>query len=286
MSITNVIVGIINLVLSVLTIPLWIAFPAAALMARRKSAQQSRETLLFLSIAALAVLCIRSLISFLSTFFVLWTHGELTYYIGNLLIGLLFALVSAAAAMAFPIAACVGKTGEKPLVGLLLLLPALQTLYGLICAIGGLNVYEIGGSPSVFGILCNLMVLAALAFALVWFLTGQKPGLSRGMAVGIPAAFCLALLFAMLAASGLYGIYDLSSLLSVVSLSENIFSVPLRLLLAALWGLAVRAICLEHPAAPGYGVPQPNMSQANIPQTHVVSQPNASQDCTQQPPRF
>ncbi len=256
MNITGIFTGVFGFLLSALTVLLWIAFPAAALILYRKPAAQSRKTLLALSIAVIAVLMLSAAFSFFMTLSLLVTHDALGYNIGSMLLGLVGNVFGIVAAVAFPIAACTDKTGEKPMTGLLLLLPILQTLYSLICAVAGLQIYSLFGGPSAFGILCNLLVLAALVLALAWQLTGRKPALTRAVVVAVPVAFCLALLLALLESAQIYGLNSADGLFALVSFSTNILSVPMRLLFAALLALVIRALGLEkQAAAPAYDLP-------------------------------
>lgn len=254
MSIVSLLPSALRFVFSALTVIVGLALAIVPLATMRKPAEQTRKTLLILSIAAAAVLLLSTLVSLVSSMFVLYTAGVSANNLPGLLLRLLYGILGAVAAMAFPIAACLGKTAS-PLKGLLLILPILYAFLSLIsCA--GLFDFHFGlyGSPlpaSVFAVLSNLLLAAVLVLAMVWYLTGQKAALTRVVLIASPVAFVLCLILSLISVvqwTSTFGIpVNFSLFLNWSSLA---FPVPLRMLLIALFALAARTLGLEKTAAP------------------------------------
>lgn len=256
MSIVSLLPSALGFIFSALTVIVGLALAIVPLATMRKPAEQTRKTLLILSIAAAAVLLLSTLVSLVSSMFVLYTAGVSANNLPGMLLGLLNGILGAVAAMAmaFPIAACLGKTAS-PLKGLLLILPILYAFLSLIsCA--GLFDFHFGlyGSPlpaSVFAVLSNLLLAAVFVLAMVWYLTGQKAALTRVVLIASPVAFVICLILSLISVvqwTSTFGIpVNFSPFFNWSSLA---FPVPLRMLLIALFALAARALCLEKTAAP------------------------------------
>lgn len=250
MSIVSLLQSALGFVFSALVVIVGLALAIVPLATMRKPAEQTRKTLLILSIAAAAVLVLSTLVSTLVSL----VFSSLVLPV--LLLRLLYSILGAVTAMAFPIAACIGKTAS-PLKGLLLILPILHAFLSLISSAGfdfyfGL-VYTL--PASVFAVLSNLLLAAVLVLAMVWYLTGQKAALTRVVLIASPVAFVLCLILSLISVvqrTSTLGIpvgfpANFSLFLNWSSLA---FPVPLRMLLIALFALAARTLGLKKTAAP------------------------------------
>ncbi|MCF2652793.1 hypothetical protein [Anaeromassilibacillus senegalensis] len=250
MSFVSLLQSALGFVFSALVVIVGLALAIVPLATMRKPAEQTRKTLLILSIAAAAVLVLSTLVSTLVSL----VFSSLVLPV--LLLRLLYSILGAVTAMAFPIAACIGKTAS-PLKGLLLILPILHAFLSLISSAGfdfyfGL-VYTL--PASVFAVLSNLLLAVVLVLAMVWYLTGQKAALTRVVLIASPVAFVLCLILSLISVvqwTSTLGIpvgfpANFSLFLNWSSLA---FPVPLRMLLIALFALAARTLGLEKTAAP------------------------------------
>lgn len=248
MSIVSLLQSALGFVFSALVVIVGLALAIVPLATMRKPAEQTRKTLLILSIAAAAVLVLSTLVSLVFSSLVLPV----------LLLRLLYSILGAVTAMAFPTAACLGKTAS-PLKGLLLILPIFYAFLSLISSAGLFDFYfGFYGSPlpaSVFAVLSNLLLAAVLVLAMVWYLTGQKAALTRVVLIASPVAFVLCLILSLISVvqrTSTLGIpvgfpANFSLFLNWSSLA---FPVPLRMLLIALFALAARTLGLKKTAAP------------------------------------
>lgn len=251
MSIVSLLQSALGFVFSALVVIVGLALAIVPLATMRKPAEQTRKTLLILSIAAAAVLVLSTLVSTLVSL----VFSSLVLPV--LLLRLLYSILGAVTAMAFPIAACIGKTAS-PLKGLLLILPILHAFLNLISSAGFDFYFGLYGYPlpaSVFAVLSNLLLAAVLVLAMVWYLTGQKAALTRVVLIASPVAFVLCLILSLISVvqrTSTLGIpvgfpANFSLFLDWSSLA---FPVPLRMLLIALFALAARTLGLKKTAAP------------------------------------
>lgn len=252
MSIVSLLQSALGFVFSALVVIVGLALAIVPLATMRKPAEQTRKTLLILSIAAAAVLVLSTLVSTLVSL----VFSSLVLPV--LLLRLLYSILGAVTAMAFPTAACLGKTAS-PLKGLLLILPIFYAFLSLISSAGLFDFYfGFYGSPlpaSVFAVLSNLLLAAVLVLAMVWYLTGQKAALTRVVLIASPVAFVLCLILSLISVvqrTSTLGIpvgfpANFSLFLNWSSLA---FPVPLRMLLIALFALAARTLGLKKTAAP------------------------------------
>lgn len=250
MSIVSLLQSALGFVFSALVVIVGLALAIVPLATMRKPAEQTRKTLLILSIAAAAVLVLSTLVSTLVSL----VFSSLVLPV--LLLRLLYSILGAVTAMAFPIAACIGKTAS-PLKGLLLILPILHAFLSLISSAGFDFYFGLYGYPlpaSVFAVLSNLLLAAVLVLAMVWYLTGQKAALTRVVLIASPVAFVLCLILSLISVvqwTSTFGIpVSIVNFSLFLNWSSLAFPVPLRMLLIALFALAARTLGLEKTAAP------------------------------------